>query len=334
MSPTKKYSIKKLKALLMKYEKYFGFPKEGKQLNQCYKKCVICKFFQEQALSKKDETDLPEFRIQSTRSFKYTGLDYAGPLIIKEDNDGANVLKVYVLLLTCATIRAIRLELTNDLQAPSFLRALRRFILRRGSPEILISDNAKTFKFILPASPWWGGFYERLVRSVKLCLKKTLHKQIVTYDKLASVLCEVEYAINQRPLVYNSDYDLCESLCVSFDVCYLNELRQYNLYRKDYYASNNRQLVKGDIVLIEDENKTPRGQWRIGKIEKLIAGRDGDVREAKLAVISKEKRRTKTVRPLQKLNPLEVSSTAKNVNVITEENNINNSEHFGAIRSK
>ena len=55
-------------------------------------------------------------------------------------------------------------------------------------PNLLLSDNAKIFKssvlklfpqkniiekqFILPASPWWGGFYERLICSIKLPLKK------------------------------------------------------------------------------------------------------------------------------------------------------------------
>ena len=124
--------------------KLFWITQGRKTFKSVLHKCVICKFFQGRTLKKIDEPDLCEFRIQSTRSFKYTELDYAGPLFIKEDNERANVLKVYVLLLTCANTRAIHLELTNDLQTPSFLRALRRFISRRGRPELNISDNAKT----------------------------------------------------------------------------------------------------------------------------------------------------------------------------------------------
>ena len=100
-------------------------------------------------------------------------MDFAGPLLVKNPN-GDDALKVYILLLTCATSRAIHLELTPDIQVPAFIRAFRRFTSRRGTPELVISDNAKTFKakavkefmllrkvrqqFILPASPWWGGF--------------------------------------------------------------------------------------------------------------------------------------------------------------------------------
>ena len=47
---------------------------------------------------------------------------------------------------TCAAIRAIHLEIVEDETASSFLRAFRRFISRRGIPEYIILDNAKTFK--------------------------------------------------------------------------------------------------------------------------------------------------------------------------------------------
>ncbi|XP_028408219.1 uncharacterized protein LOC114530797 [Dendronephthya gigantea] len=109
-----------------------------------------------------------------------------------------------------------------------FLRGFKRFMARRGIPDMIINDNFKTFKsaevkkfmllqgitqrFILPASPWWGGFYERLVRTVKTCLKKTLGRAFVTFEELQTVLCEIEVAINNRPLAYVSDDDLDEAL--------------------------------------------------------------------------------------------------------------------------
>ncbi len=66
--------------------------------------------------------------------------------------------------------------------------------------------------FILPVSPWWRGFYERLVRSVKGCLKKTLGKAFITFEELQTILCEIEVAINNRPLAYVSEDDLDEAL--------------------------------------------------------------------------------------------------------------------------
>ena len=142
---------------------------------------------------------MPTFRVAADFCFQSTGTDFAGPLLIKSIyGDDSQLYKAYICIFTCATSRAIHLELTPDLRGDSFIRALKRFIARRGYPNLLISDNGKTFKssvcksfllknridhtFILPASPWWGGFYERLVRSVKLPLKKVLGKAILNYE--------------------------------------------------------------------------------------------------------------------------------------------------------
>ena len=42
--------------------------------------------------------------------------------------------------------RAIHLELFHDIKAPAFFRAFKRFIAKSGMPDIVISDNFKTFK--------------------------------------------------------------------------------------------------------------------------------------------------------------------------------------------
>ena len=47
---------------------------------------------------------------------------------------------------TCATSRALHLELTPDLSSEAFIRCLRRFTARRGTPASITSHNPKTFK--------------------------------------------------------------------------------------------------------------------------------------------------------------------------------------------
>jgi hypothetical protein len=87
----------------------------------------------------------------------------------------------------------------------------------------VISDNAKTFlsakykltevyghlspkwKFIVPRSPWWGGFYERLVRSVKSSLKKSIGKCSLARAELETDLFEIEACVNSRPLTFVGD---------------------------------------------------------------------------------------------------------------------------------
>ena len=57
-------------------------------------------------------------------------------------------------------------------------------------------------KFIVPRDPWWGGFYERLLKSVKLPLKKIFGNAMLDAEQMATVLTEIEAQINSRPLTY------------------------------------------------------------------------------------------------------------------------------------
>ena len=51
-------------------------------------------------------------------------------------------------------------------------------------------------------SPWWGGFYERMVKYVKRCLKKVLATSKLKYEELLTVLIKIEGVLNSRPLTY------------------------------------------------------------------------------------------------------------------------------------
>ncbi|GFV10807.1 integrase catalytic domain-containing protein [Trichonephila clavipes] len=113
-----------------------------------------------------------------------------------------------------------------------FLLALRRFLARRGNCKVIYSDNARTFKaaereltyfanilkdsefqsfvadkgihwkFIVERAPWWGGFYERLVKTIKDPLRKILGRALLTFEELSTILSEVEVIVNHRPLTY------------------------------------------------------------------------------------------------------------------------------------
>ena len=54
--------------------------------------------------------------------------------------------KAYVIVFTCASTRAVHLELTKSQLADEFQAKLNAFITRRTRPETLISDNGGAFK--------------------------------------------------------------------------------------------------------------------------------------------------------------------------------------------
>jgi len=104
-----------------------------------------------------------------------------------------------------------------------------------------VSDNGKTFKssakaiqavladpevkqyssmvglqwhFNLEKAPWWGGMFERMVKSTKRCLRKAIGRAKLTYDELLTTLTEVQMILNSRPLYISND-DIEEPLTPS-----------------------------------------------------------------------------------------------------------------------
>ena len=90
---------------------------------------------------------LPGFRVENSYPFANTGVDFAGPLYMKNVFGGESKMhKVYIVLYTYTSTRAIHLDLVPTLDAQSFIRSLKRFFARRGVNQLFISDNAETFK--------------------------------------------------------------------------------------------------------------------------------------------------------------------------------------------
>ena len=168
--------------------------------------------------------------VQEAPPFSITGVDFTGALYVKQDNGDEG--KAYICLFTCATSRAIHLEVVTDLSTISFLMAFRRFAARRSLPQVMMSDNATTYtsaaeeltnllkseeirtvlgregivwKFIPKRAPWFGGYWERLIGLTKTCIKKTLGRAHITLLTLQTVIVKVEALLNDRPLTYVSE---------------------------------------------------------------------------------------------------------------------------------
>ncbi|XP_055590122.1 uncharacterized protein LOC129742271 [Uranotaenia lowii] len=163
------------------------------------------------------------------KPFTHTGVDFFGPLMVKQ---GRSLVKRWVSLFTCLTIRAVHVEIVHSLSASSCILAIRRFIARRGSPSSFYSDNGTNFRgaynilrhqiqnineecaitftntntqwhFNPPLTPHMGGCWERMVRSIKEAMQAVgEHVQNPSDEILETVVLEAESIVNSRPLTY------------------------------------------------------------------------------------------------------------------------------------
>ena len=63
---------------------------------------------------------LPAFRVQPNRAFHTTRVDFAGPLMVKDKEEP----KTWLCLYTCASTRAVHLDLVPDLSTEAVLEVL------------------------------------------------------------------------------------------------------------------------------------------------------------------------------------------------------------------
>ena len=115
-------------------------------MKKVIKPCVLCKWFQGHTLKPRPIADLPSYRVCSEHPFDTTGIDYAGPLLVKDVyTEGPGMNGPYIFLFTSATTRCVHVELTPDMSTPSLVLALQQFLDRKGFPETFVSDNLNPF---------------------------------------------------------------------------------------------------------------------------------------------------------------------------------------------
>ncbi|XP_075163374.1 uncharacterized protein LOC142236009 [Haematobia irritans] len=173
---------------------------------------------------------LPRARLATFEApFTFSGVDFFGPIWVVVNRHRE---KRYGCLITCLTIRAVRIEVAHSLTTDSCILAIRNFMSRRGIPREFYSDNGTNFigaerelrealadvnkdelvkaftsstckwNFNPPGAPHMGGAWERLVRSVKTVLYNMMPSRSPSDELLRSMLIEVENVINSRPLSY------------------------------------------------------------------------------------------------------------------------------------
>ncbi|XP_045188261.1 uncharacterized protein LOC123546137 [Mercenaria mercenaria] len=343
-------------------------------IRQCVKsllrKCTICRKINSKPYLAPDPPPLPTYRVKNSSPFAVTGIDFSGALYVRGESGRES--KTYVCLFTCAATRAVHLELVHDLTEDSFMQAFRRFVSRRSFPRLIISDNATTYhaasntlkkmfesqtlkdqlnstgtvwRFIPNRSPWFGGWWERMIGLVKTTLKKVLGRSFVTYGSLQTILTEIEAVLNDRPLTYVTsdtsdpepltpshllygrrittpvDYSAIQNVnsnhnTANKQVRIQRELlnRFWERWKTDYLTSlrerhtqsgQNKQTIKVGDVVQVHED-CPRLRWKLAVVEELMTGKDGLTRSAMIRTGS-----GLTTRAIKKLYPLELNENER-----------------------
>ncbi|GFT19581.1 integrase catalytic domain-containing protein [Trichonephila clavipes] len=185
-------------ATLTQLRKKYWIPKGRQLVKTMIRICLVCKKYSAKPADQLSGR-LPRDRITQSPPFQVEGIDFTGAILVK-DNQGTR--KSYVSLFTCAVTRAVHLELVSDMSTKCFYLLYGDSSLVESEFQSFVADKGIHWKFIVERAPWWGGFYERLVKTIKDPLRKILGRALLTFEELSTILSEVEVIVNHRPLTY------------------------------------------------------------------------------------------------------------------------------------
>ena len=78
-------------------------------------------------------------------------------------------------------------------------------ILDQTKLQIFLTVKDIKWRFNPSLSPWMGGSWESLIKSVKRSLESITNGRTITEELLTTLLCEIESILNSQPLTSISD---------------------------------------------------------------------------------------------------------------------------------
>lgn len=178
-----------------------------------------------------------------------------------------------------------------------------------------VTSAATAWHFNPPGTPHMGGVWERMVRSVKEALRALDDGRKLTDEILSTSLAEAEDMINTRPLTYvpqeaadeeaitpnhflrgkvtSADMRLEDSVEFAETLKNVYKRSEYlankmwERWLKEYLPSLNHRtkwfeerkpIEVGDLVFVVDGKN--RKQWIRGRVQSVIPGADGRIRQA------------------------------------------------------
>ena len=140
-------------------------------------------------------------------------------------NPAARSSTRHTCVSVCFTTKATHLEAVSSLTKEACIASLKRFIARRGAPEVIFSDNATNFLgarndlagrdeslahyatmhvmnwvMIPPRAPNFGGLWEAGIKSAKHHLRRVMGNTTLTMEEFSTLLTQIEAILNSRPI--------------------------------------------------------------------------------------------------------------------------------------
>jgi hypothetical protein len=326
-------------------EKYW-IPQGRKTVSKIINRCVVCKRHNGKGIVC-ESAPLPKNRTQAQFAFQTTGVDLAGPLILKGGR------KAWIVIYTCAVYRWVVLDIVDSISTEQFLESLLKFTWTVGRPSTICSDNGTNFVgahnllrkvnldklsvnginwiFNPPTAAWW----ERLIRTLKELLRKMIGAAKLTRKELEKCLWSISYTINNRPLTTLTEdvNDMTPLTPAMFmrDLQYVGLPEMDEITSKDLReayqrktglrkALDNRFRKEYLGALVQRKNETWKVPLQVGDVVLIGAdnkkryewplGRVVELYPGRDGNIRVAKLRTNSgvfLRPLQRLYPLEMS---------------------------
>ena len=108
-------------------------PNARHHIRSLLRNCFRCKLFQGKPYKYPSQPPLPSFRLTRNFAFTNVGIDYAGSVFIKDVyNVDKTSYKAWIALITCASTRAIYLDIATNYTGTACVNVLRRFFNRKG----------------------------------------------------------------------------------------------------------------------------------------------------------------------------------------------------------
>ena len=304
--------------------------------------CFMCKL-RNKELAQQVMAPLPKERLPPTPVFYNTAVDLFGPLEIRDTVKRRTSRKCWGVIFCCMVTSAIHLEVTEDYSCDSFLLCLRRFMNLRGSPAVIYSDpgsqlmaaakqlgtwnysrinewaaGSKTeWKNTPTDSQHYNGCAEAMIKSTKKQLSANLKEKKFTKGEMDTLMSNVSYIINSRPLMKKASEDPLSGgpitplhllggratiniPTVNFDAdTKLTKRLQFiedttkefwnkwfvqvfhNLVPSYKWKTVHRNVREGDIVLLKESSQL-KGEYKLARVKEAKPAEDGHVRRVTL----------------------------------------------------